>query len=318
MNQTDVPMVPLGNTGIQISAMGLGIWAWGDTFIWDYGKDFDRSDINEAWSASIEAGITFIDTAEIYGFGRSERILGELLQGEHGLDLQIATKFMPFPWRLFSFQLDRALRASLKRIGRDKVELYQIHHPLPLRPQSQWLQAMAEEQQQGRLAAVGVSNFNLGRTRDAVKTLADFDLPLASNQMEYSLLDRSIEHSGLLQYCRDHGVTLIAYSPLAQGLLTGKYDEDNPPPGARSRGIDRETWQRLEPLLAAMERIGQSHGERSLAQVALNWTIAKGAVPIPGAKTGDQARDNAAALQWELNPDEVAELDELSAFSPQG
>jgi aryl-alcohol dehydrogenase-like predicted oxidoreductase len=316
MNQSATARTTLGTTDIEISALGLGIWSWGESLIWDYGKDFDREDVNEAWQASIEGGITFIDTAEAYGFGRSERILGELLQ--EGQDrYQVATKFLPFPWRLFPSQLERALMGSLRRLQRQKVELYQIHHPLPLRAPAIWLRAMAEQHQLGRLDAIGISNFNLERTKEAAKTLADFDLPLAANQLEFSLLDRTIEHKGLLQYCHDHGITVIAYSPLAQGLLTGKYSEQNPPPGPRSRRSNEKTWRRLNPLLAAMKRMAQAHGDRSPAQVALNWARAKGTVPIPGAKTKVQALDNAAALEWELEMDEVAELDELSYFTAE-
>lgn len=173
---------------------------------------------------------------------------------------------------------------------------------------------MVDEVQQGRIKAIGVSNFDLAQTKAAVKTLAQAKLPLASNQVKYSLLDRTIEHTGLMDYCSQQGITVIAYSPLAQGLLTGKYSAEAPPPGARGRRTGERLWRRLTPLLEAMEAIGDRHGQRSLAEVALNWVVAKGAVPIPGAKTKKQAAENGAALEWSLNSDEVAELDRLSDF----
>lgn len=309
---SQVDLIRLGTSEVMIPTMGVGAWAWGDTLFWDYGGDFDREDVEEAFTASVEAGLTFIDTAEIYGFGRSEKIMSELIPSSSP-NLQIASKFMPYPWRVLPGQLEKALRGSLGRLRQESIDLYQIHHPLPFRSQDVWLRAMSDQHRTGRIRAIGVSNFNLQQTRNAIEVLAEQGLPLAANQVEYSLLDRSIERNGLLEYCQNHKVTVIAYSPLAQGLLTGKYGADNPPPGARGRRVNRRTWERLEPLLAAMERIGQALGGRSPAQVALNWVMAKGAVPIPGAKNGRQARDNAGALGWELSQDQIAELDRLSS-----
>ncbi|MFP3853965.1 MAG: aldo/keto reductase [Anaerolineales bacterium] len=309
---SQVDLIRLGTSEVMIPRMGVGAWAWGDTLFWNYGRDFDRADVEEAFADSVEAGLTFFDTAEIYGFGRSEKILSELIPTS-STNLQIATKFMPYPWRVLSGQLEKALQGSLDRLHQQSVDLYQIHQPLPFRSQDVWLRAMLDQHRNGRLRAIGVSNFNLRQTRNANEILTEQGFSLASNQVEYSLLDRAIESSGLLEYCQNHGVTVIAYSPLAQGLLTGKYSADNPPPGARGRRVGRRTWERLEPLLAVMKRIGQEQGGHSPAQVALNWVMAKGAVPIPGAKNGRQARDNAGALGWELSQDQIAELDRLSS-----
>jgi aryl-alcohol dehydrogenase-like predicted oxidoreductase len=137
-------------------------------------------------------------------------------------------------------------------------------------------------------------------------------VPLASNQVHYSLLNRGIERSGLLALCRELGVTVIAYSPLEKGMLTGKYTPDNLPGGLRNRMYQRAYLERIRPLIQRLRELGEAHGGKSPAQVALNWIICKGAIPIPGAKNARHARDNAGALGWRLSDDEVAELDHLS------
>src|SRR5262249_21975483 len=160
--------------------------------------------------------------------------------------------------------------------------------------------------------AVGVSNFDADQMRRTHSVLAKRRIPLASNQVEYSLLDRSPERNGVFDTCRELGVTLIAYSPLAMGMLTGKYTPDNPPPFPPSRQYNGEYLSRIQPLIASMKEIGESHGGKTPAQVALNWVICKGAIPIPGAKTVTQAQHNAGALGWRLTDSEVTALDEKS------
>jgi len=309
--KTQPEHIPLGQSGVSIPPMGVGAWAWGDRFFWNYGQDYDQEDVRAAFQASIKRGLTFIDTAEAYGFGRSERLVGEFSRTTDR-PLQIATKFFPYPWRLFASQLARAARGSLERLGRDHIDLYQIHWPLPLRSVRTWVGQMATAHQAGLIRAIGVSNYDVDQMLTAVEVLAEADLPLASNQVRYSLLDRDIERSGLKQACADEGVTVIAYSPLAQGLLTGKYSIDHPMPGARGRRVDDRMMRQLPRLLDRMRSIGEGHGGKTLPQVALNWVIAKGAVPIPGAKNAEQAIENAGALGWSLSPAEVDELDQLS------
>jgi aryl-alcohol dehydrogenase-like predicted oxidoreductase len=303
--------IPLGQSDVMIPPMGVGVWAWGDRFFWDYGQDYDRDDIRQAFDAAIDHGLTFFDTAETYGFGQSERLLGMFAETTES-PLQIATKFFPYPWRLAAGQLLRAARGSLGRLGLDRIDLYQIHWPLPPRDVRTWVRQMAEAHEAGLIEAIGVSNFNVDQMLAAIEVLAEADLPLASNQVRYSLLDRGIERSGLKQACSDHGVTLIAYSPLGQGLLTGKYSLGHPMPRARGRRVNAQTMRRLPSLLECMSDIAENHGGKSLPQVALNWVIAKGAVPIPGAKNAHQAADNAGALGWALSGDELNMLDASS------
>jgi aryl-alcohol dehydrogenase-like predicted oxidoreductase len=309
--QNGFERVPLGETGIQISPLGIGTWAWGDAFFWQYGTDHSDADIEMALQASLAYGINFFDTAEVYGRGRSERLLGRYAR-QAGWPVVIATKFFPFPWRLRKKPLLKALRGSLERLGTDSVDLYQIHWPFPPVSIDTWMDALADAVEAGLVRAVGVSNYNVEQTQRAHAALARRGIPLASNQVEYSLWRRKPETSGLLEVCRQLGATVIAYSPLAQGLLTGKYTPQNPPPGVRGRRYGR-SLAKVQPLVALLREIGAAHGGKTPAQVALNWTICKGAVPIPGAKNARQAMDNAGALGWRLSPDQIQALDRASA-----
>ncbi len=326
MDHVTVEKVELGETGLQISPLGLGAWQWGDRMVWDYGKTHSDADLQQAFEISLQSGVNWVDTAEVYGMGRSERLLGQFAAGlkqrlgeanspEAGLPeagLLVATKFFPFPWRLSKGSLRRALRASLERLDMPRVDLYQVHWPLPFASIETWMEAMADAVQAGLTQAIGVSNYDVVQTRRAYYALKRRNCSLASNQVRYSLLDRSIETSGLLALCQELKVTLIAYSPLAQGLLTGKYTPANPPPGMRGRQHNRASLERLQPLISLMREIGDSYGGKTAAQVALNWIICKGAVAIPGAKNVRQAQENAGALGWRMSPEEVSALDAAS------
>ena len=303
--------VSLGNTDIRIPPLGIGTWAWGDRFFWNYGRTYTADDIRAAFLAAVEEGVTFFDTAEVYGMGRAERFLKEMT-AQTDAPVVIATKFFPFPWRVRKAAMRRALRQSLKRLGMPQVDLYQIHFPWLPRSTDFWVAALAELVAEGLTRAAGVSNYNVEQMRRAHALLQTKGIPLASNQVHYSLLHRAPEHNGVLNACKELGITLIAYSPLEMGLLTGKYTPENPPGGVRSRRYSREYLARIRPLIGLMREIGQGHGGKTPAQVALNWTICKGTVPIPGAKNARQALSNAGALGWRLTEDEVAALDKAS------
>ncbi len=304
--------IPLGRTEVRVPPLGLGTWAWGDRLFWGYGRSHTDADLEAAFQAALEAGLTFFDTAEVYGNGRSERLLGRFAGAREGTPLQVATKFFPYPWRWRPRALRRALQGSLRRLGMQQVALYQIHWPFPPRAIDVWVRALGEVVQEGLALAAGVSNYDLSQTKRAQAILEDMGIPLASNQVAYSLLQRQPERNGLLAYCQEQGITLIAYSPLGMGLLTGKYTPDHPPPGVRGRRYGRAYLERIQPLLGLLREIGQGHGNKSPAQVALNWVICKGALPIPGVKNPAQVEVNAGALGWRLTPDEVAALDAAS------
>jgi len=302
--------VSLGRTSIRISPLGIGTWQWGDSY-WGYGKGgYTDADLQAVFDEALLGGVNFFDSAESYGGGRSEILLGQCVRAASQPPV-VATKFMPYPWRLSRSSLIKFLQASLDRLGLKSVDLYQIHWPFPPLPVETWAEALADAAQAGLVRAVGVSNYSLDQMRRAYAVLERRGVPLASNQVRYSLLDRKVEKNGLLQACRDMGVTLIAYSPLAQGLLTGKYTPGHGAGGMRgirSRGL----LEPVQPLVGLMKQIGEAHGGKSPAQVALNWVICKGAVPIPGAKNLRQAHENLGALGWSLTDDEVAELDAAS------
>ena len=289
---------------------GLGAWQWGDRLIWQYGQAYKDEDCRAAFEVSLEAGIRFVDTAEVYGNGRSERMLGQFLK-ETEQPVLVATKFFPFPWRFTKKSLKKALERSLERIGVETVDLYQIHQPFSLISIENLMEAMAEAIKEGLTRTVGVSNYNQSQMLRAYSALARKDVPLASNQVSYSLLNRAIEKNGLLARCKELGVRLIAYSPIEKGLLTGKYSTENLPPGIRGQRYG-SLLPKIGPLLKLMTEFGQEHGGKSKAQVALNWCICKGALPIPGAKNARQAEENAGALGWKLTEEEVAKLDEVS------
>ncbi len=290
--------------------IGLGAWAWGDRLVWGYGKGYADTDVEEGFRISLENGVTMVDTAEIYGNGRSERLLGQFIKKtDH--PVIVATKFFPMPWRIRRASVTRALRRSLERLELERIDLYQIHWPSPIIPIEQYVEGLVSAHRLGLTRAVGVSNYDKNQMQRAVTTLARHDIPLASNQVEYHLLNRAVEKNGLLARCQEMGVRLIAYSPLAMGLLTGKYTPENPPAGVRGNRY-ASVLKEIQPLMRLMTEIGQDYGGKSPSQIALNWVICKGALPIPGAKNVRQAEMNAGAAGWRLTPEQVKTLDEAS------
>ncbi len=218
--------------------MGLGAWQWGDRVVWQYGHGYGESQVQEAFLAAINEGIRFVDTAELYGNGLSERLLGRFIK-ETDQPVLIATKFFPWPWRFYKGAIPRALKASLARLNVDGVDLYQIHWPNPILSTDMLMEGLAECVKSGLTRTVGVSNFGQSRMLAAYSSLARHNVPLASNQVHYSLLNRTFEKDGTLARCKELGIRPIAYSPIEKGLLAGKYSVENPPPGARCQKLRR-------------------------------------------------------------------------------
>ena len=300
---------------VRTPPLGVGTWAWGDRATWGmggYDTSLTETTIAEAWEASLDGGLTLFDTAEVYGDGESERIIGRLLDADPGRREQVvlATKFMPLPWKLDVGRSMRvALERSLERLGTDRVDLYQVHGPVSLRGHAALAEALASLVDRGLARAVGVSNYSIremGRIHDELHRRG---VPLASNQIEFSLLRRIPDTRGLLAECRRLGVVPLAYSPIGQGRLTGKYSASNPPPG--KRGFSDHPMEDVDRVVAELRRVGDAH-DRTPSQVALRWIIEQGAVPIPGAKNGAQAAENAGALGWDLAPADVAALNRVA------
>ncbi|MBD2189258.1 aldo/keto reductase [Pseudanabaena mucicola] len=308
--------IQLGSSGATVTALGVGTWSWGDTLFWAYGKDFGSEDVAGAFQASVEAGVTFFDTAEIYGLGESERLIGKFCR-QTSQPVQIATKYFPVPWRWNREAITEALTASLERLQTSQISLYQIHWPLEfLLKTKDFMEVLADEVKKGRIQAVGVSNYSAHQMTEAHEYLAAKGIPLAVNQVPYSLLTRQIEQNGTMAKARQLGVTILAYSPLAQGLLTGKYTDQTVKNLQGARRIDPrfspKGLQKREPLFAALKEIAAKY-DKTPAQVSLNWLICQGnVIPIPGAKNADQARQNAGALGWSLTPEEVELLRQKS------
>lgn len=315
-HQSDTQTITLGPEGPTVPALGVGTWAWGDSLFWTYGKDYSDADLQAAFQASLGAGINFFDTAEIYGLGESERLLGRFWQAADQ-PVAIATKYFPLPWRFTDSAVTDALSESLARLQRDRIELYQIHWPFSFfLGQKGLMRGLAEAVKQGRVGAVGVSNYSARQMREAHAYLAGYGVPLAVNQVQYSLLHRTIERNGVLSTARELGVKILAYSPLAQGRLTGKYSPEATAQPTGARKIDpkfsRRGLTQIAPVLTALQAIAAAH-DKTPAQVALNWLICQGdVVPIPGAKNAQQASQNAGALGWRLSAEEQAQLSQVT------
>jgi len=303
--------IPLGKTAINISPIGLGLMQWGDIKLPDENNAQVSKDIQEIFKVTLGAGINFFDTAEMYGNGRSEINLGKCLK-DISSNIVVATKFMPFPWRLTKGELRSALLRSLKRLGLTHVDLYQVHWPIPPVSIKSWMDAMSDVVNDGLIRAVGVSNYSPAQTTIAFEALDKHHIPLASNQVKYSLLDRHPEHSGLVELCRKLDITIIAYSPLEKGILTGKYTSNNVPSDFRSWRYNKTYLTKIEPLLYMLHEIGEAHASMTPARVALNWLICKRAVPIPGARKMVQAQENAGSLGWRLSDEDINRLDKIS------
>jgi aryl-alcohol dehydrogenase-like predicted oxidoreductase len=315
-------LIRLEGSDVDIPPLGVGTWAWGDKGTWGmggYDTSYSEETIYEAWRACVDAGVVLFDTAEIYGGGESERIIGRLLARDPGVRdrVVIASKFMPSPWKVqVTSALVSAARASIDRLGIETIDLYQIHGPISLRSHNAIADALAAAHAQGVVKAVGVSNYSAKETRSMDTALRQRGLRLASNQIEFSLLRTMPEKVGLLACCRELGVVPLAYSPIGQGRLTGKYSAANPP--SKKRTFSAHPMEQVDQIVNVLRRIGSAHGDRTPGQVALAWIIAKGAVPIPGAKNRQQAEENAGALGWRMDDAELAELDSVALYGQRG
>jgi aryl-alcohol dehydrogenase-like predicted oxidoreductase len=302
----------LGQSDLQVPRMGVGAMVWGDPkglarlhpAHSAYGGSHGYEEEKRALEVSLEAGINLFDTAAMYSLGAAESRLGELARGK---DVIIATKYPSgFSFRVEDFP--KELEASLARLGRECIDLYQHHYPNARMSIPELMNRVADAVEAGKVKAVGVSNYSAEQMREAHAALSKRGIPLASNQVEYSLLCRKPEVNGVLDACRELGITLIAYSPLTGGLLTGKYSAQNRPGGFFRRILpryNRKTLDAIQPVIKILREIGDRYS-KSPSQVALRWLIENPIVlPIPGVKNGKQALDNAAALSFSLTSEEV-------------
>jgi aryl-alcohol dehydrogenase-like predicted oxidoreductase len=314
--------IALAGSEVSIPPLGVGTWAWGDKGTWGmggYDSSLTEESVADAWDACIEAGVVLFDTAEVYGRGESERIIGRMVARDRSVRERviIASKFMPSPWKVnVKSALTSAARHSVERLGIDSIDLYQIHGPISFRSHDAIAEALAGAHAEGLVKAVGVSNYSVKETKSMDGALRRHGLRLATNQVEFSLLRAMPERVGLLSTCTELGVVVLDYSPIGQGRLTGKYSAANPPPGRRN--FSAHPWEEVDTVVSELHRIGEAHDGRSPSQVALAWLIGKGTVPIPGAKNRVQALDNAGALGWRLSGEEMAALDAAALYGKRG
>jgi aryl-alcohol dehydrogenase-like predicted oxidoreductase len=287
----------------QVSRIGLGTWQFGSRE-WGYDERYAADEAGRIVRRALELGITLFDTAEAYGFGRSERILGDAL-GERRDDVFVATKI--FPLLPIAPVVEQRGVASARRLGLRRLDLYQVHQPNPLVRDGTTMRGMRALQDVGLVDEVGVSNYSLARWRDAEAALGR---PVLSNQVRYSLVAREAERE-LVPYAATQGRLVIAYSPLAQGFLSGRYDAANRPRNLvrrSSRLFRPAAFERAELLFRTLREVADAR-DATPSQVALAWTIRHpNVVAIPGASSVEQLEANAAAAELELAPDELAAL----------
>ncbi|HEV7726534.1 MAG TPA: aldo/keto reductase [Modestobacter sp.] len=295
----------------QVSRVGLGTWQFGSRE-WGYGSDYAQGPARDIVRRARELGVTLFDTAEVYGFGRSERILGEALGGERS-SVVVASKV--FPVAPLPAVVRSRYEGSARRLQLDRIPLYQVHQPNPVVPDSVTMTGMGALLREGRIGAVGVSNYSLERWQAADTALGR---PVVSNQVQFSLA-----HPGpladLVPFAERENRMVMAYSPLAQGLLGGRYSADHRPGGVRAMNplFGTENLRRAEPLLALLREVAAAH-DAEPAQVALAWLLGlPQVVVIPGASSVEQLEFNVAAADLELTASEQADLTTAArAFSP--
>lgn len=312
----------LGSSGIEVSPIGLGTWQFskGKGFVGGFWKSLDDATTRAVVKAALDGGIDWFDTAEIYGRGNSERSLAAALVslGIAPASARIATKWWPLLRTAHNIPLTVDDRIAC--LSPYPIDLYQIHQPFSLSSVAAQMKAMGDLVDAGKARAVGVSNFSAASMEKAHAVLAERGIALASNQVRISLLDRSIERNGLLETAKRLGVALIAYSPLAQGVLTGRFHDDPAAAAAvtgkrrASGSIRPETIARTAPLIAELRKVGAVHGATA-SQVALNWVVSywgETVVAIPGASKPSQASEAAGVMKFELTRAELDSIDRIS------
>jgi aryl-alcohol dehydrogenase-like predicted oxidoreductase len=284
---------PLGRSGISVPALGVG------TNRWNTGTS-DQVRFTDTLAAALDAGMGFFDTAEIYNEGRSELALREAAR-QDGRPVLLASKFAPFPHRATAAQFGWALDKTLERLGRESLDLYYLHWPHLPRSVAAWMKAMASAVKAGKIRAVGISNCDVAQMRRAADVLARYGIPLAANQVQYSLLHRTPEIDGVLDACRQMDVALVAHRPIGKGAIGASS------PAGSGRTALADTLREVAAARSA-----------TAVQVALAWLLKRDdhVIPIPGAARPGHVRENSGALSLELSEEEFAAIDRVSAPVP--
>lgn len=302
---------------LNLPLMGCGTWAWGNQLLWGYNQSMDNQ-LQEVFNLCVSSGVTLFDTGDSYGTGklkgRSELLLGRFCQGYQEINKEnicIATKLAAYPWRWTRKSIISACYGSAKRLGKN-VDLVQMHWSTA--NYAPWqevglLDGLADLYEQGLVKGVGLSNYGTKRLKWVHKRFQERGIPIKTLQVQYSLLSTyPVTELGLKQVCDDLGIRLIAYSPLGLGLLTGKFSENGSFPKGIRGLLCKQLLPGMKPLLGCLQEIANTRN-KTMSQVAINWCIGKGTIPIPGAKNVEQAQENIGALGWFLSDGEVIELD---------
>jgi aryl-alcohol dehydrogenase-like predicted oxidoreductase len=295
-----------------MSKIALGTWAWGaGAFGGDavFGSKTDVENLKPVFEAAMKAGLNLWDTATVYGMGESEKILGTFVAGEKREDVEVSTKFTPQLAEVYENSVEKMALASIERMGCDYVDIYWIHNPMDV---ERWTPGLIPLLQSGKVRRVGVSNHNIAEIRRANEILGEAGFKVSAVQNHFSLLYRSSEKGGVLDYCKKNGIEFWAYMVLEQGALSGKYNKENPLPEESDRGKKyNPVLPQLEALTNEMTAIGKKYGA-SCSQIGIAWAIAKGTLPIIGATKERHVVEAAEAADIELTAEEVARLEALA------
>lgn len=296
----------------QLPKIALGAWAWGNDGT--FGGNLTADDLRPVFDAAMKGGLNLWDTAYVYGMGASEQVLGEFLRTVPRESYLISDKFTP---QCADPAAENAVTAmyevSSKLLGTDEMDIYWIHNPVGA---PQWTRKLIPLAKSGKIGRIGLSNHNLAEIKEAAAILGEEGLKISAIQNHYSLLNRSSETSGILDYCKENGITFFSYMVLEQGALTGKYDSQHPFPADSDRGaVYNPMLPQLEKLNAGLKEIADKHGV-AVAQLPVAWAIAKGTLPIIGVTKVYQVEDAAKAVALELTAQEIAAMERLAEEMP--
>lgn len=299
------------NTNATMPKIALGAWSWGSGAAGGdqvFGNHLDEQELRPVFDAALAHGLNLWDTAAVYGEGSSERILGDFVKDVNRDSVLLSTKFTPQIASDSPAAMQEMLDGSKERLHTDVIDVYWIHNPMDV---ERWTPDLIPLAQSGQIRSIGVSNHNLAQIKRANEILGEAGLKVSAVQNHYSLLHRSSERAGILDYCKENGITFYAYMVLEQGALTGKYDSAHPFPQGSGRGDSYNPHlAEIERLVDALRTIGERHNA-SPAQVATAWAIAKGVLPIIGVTKVRQVEQAAVAAQLHLTDDEVSMLERL-------
>ena len=295
-----------------MAKIALGTWAWGSGAFGGnmvFGSKTDVENLKPVFDTAMKAGLCLWDTATVYGMGESERILGTLAKGVERKNVQISTKFTPQIAEMYDNNVEKMADASIERMECDYIDVYWIHNPMDV---ERWTPGLIPLLKSGKVKRVGVSNHNIAEIRRANEILGEAGFKVSAVQNHFSLLYRSSEKGGVLDYCKENGIEFWAYMVLEQGALSGKYNKENPLPAESDRGKKyNPVLPQLEALTNEMTAIGQKYGA-SCSQIGIAWAIAKGALPIIGATKERHVIEAAEAAKIKLVAEEVTRLEQLA------